>query len=119
MGRDRAFEDAFLADVERLAQLQGGSGGVPVGHFTRLIRERLEIGDQRYGQRFMGRDGFGEALEEPCDAVAWALLELQRRRAAGTPADVLTEARMEIAAAAVHAARADQAIRRAQRIVAE
>ena len=117
MGRDPAFEEEFLGLVERMAVVQGGASAPPVGHFLRLVRDRLDLGDRLYGQRFLERDGMAEALEEPCDAVAWSLLELQRRRAAGENGDGWDEARMELVAAAVLMARGDQAMRRAQRIL--
>lgn len=114
MSRDRAFEDRFLADVEHVATIGGGH---QAAHFTRLVRERLALGDRLYGDRYLTRDGMGEALEEPCDAIAWALLELQRRRAIGTPPEQLEAARAEIVGAAAQLAAGDASLRRAQRIL--
>lgn len=118
MIRDPAYEDEFLADLDRHAALQGGLAHQPVGGFVRLVRERLDLGQRVHGDRFLGRDCLAEALEEPCDAVAWGLLELQRLRRAGTDPVALEEARLEILGAAVMAARADQCLRRARRLLA-
>lgn len=117
MSRDRAYEDEFLSDVDRLAAMQAGAGHQPIDHFIRLVRERLDLGDRLYGDRFLTSDNMREALDEPCDAVTWSLLELQRQRLAGADAELVAEARMEIIGAAVLAARADQGLRRAQRLL--
>ncbi len=91
MIRDPAYEDEFLADLDRHAALQGGLAHQPVGGFVRLVRERLDFGQRVHGDRFLGRDCLAEALEE---------------------------ARLEILGAAVMAARADQCLRRARCLLA-
>jgi hypothetical protein len=77
--RDAAFEDAFLRQVEERVHRQFG---VDAGPFVALVRARLEKGQREYGDaslRDRTVDRLGEAIEEPCDATAWALLDMQVR----------------------------------------
>lgn len=107
MGRDVLLEDATLRlgceMAERCHNVLGGS-------FARLVRDRLELGEQRFGDAFETRDNLVEALEEPPDAAAYALLELDRL--AGRVGDEgWQELRMRVVAVIAAAAHLDRRLR--------
>lgn len=82
--------------------------------FTRLVTERLIKGALRYGEgSFLKRDNLAEAIEEPPDACAYALLELQRVGPSLSEVDrqELRQYTLGVTAAAINL---DAAIRRLQ-----
>jgi hypothetical protein len=81
-------------------------------HFRHLVRSRLAIGDDRYGNSYLEKDNLSEAAEEPADCAAWGLLHLQ---ACGDrlSEDEFQELKMLIVGMVHASAQADIATRRA------
>ena len=111
--RDRAFEQAFLDQVRDRAQRQAG---IDATAFVDLVKHRLDLGSRVYGDRNLqdrSFDHLAEALEEPCDATAYSLMEMTARNfydddeGGGALAYHLLEA-------AVHGAILDHHLRRAR-----
>lgn len=72
-GRDAGWELRFLRKAEQIADKHTG--------FLPRVLERLELGDARYGDEWLGRsieDLLREAREEMVDSPAWLLLAVQR-----------------------------------------
>jgi hypothetical protein len=81
--RDYALE----LEVLRLAEEVNSRthNGETSGSFERRLFSRLDQGDVDYGDAYLSRDSsdddnLREAAQEPLDAAAWSLLELQRLR---------------------------------------
>lgn len=75
-GRDEAAEIRFLRKAEQIADKHTG--------FMPRVLERLELGDQRYGDQWLNtsiEDLLREAREEMVDGPAWLLLAVQRLQA--------------------------------------
>ena len=73
--RDPILE-AELLDLGCAQLVEGGAA------FRHLVRHRLTLGDERYGDAYLTpkKDNLDEALEESADGAAWPMLELQRLR---------------------------------------
>ncbi len=75
--RNPTEESSILREAETLCQraYHSNSGG----RFERLVFQRLQKGAQRYGEMdYLSKDNIDEAILEPPDAAAYAILELQR-----------------------------------------
>ena len=75
MGRDSEYERIFL---EQLVKDAHRRHGVDVAPFTMAVRERLNQGESRYGDRFLQEDNHSQIAQEAPDVVGYALLEIQR-----------------------------------------
>lgn len=74
--RDQNEEAKLLEEAAILCQRVYGESS---GAFARLVFERFKKGAEEYGEsRFLTVDCLVEALEEPADAAAWGMLDLQR-----------------------------------------
>lgn len=82
MGRDSEYERIFL---DQLAKDAHRRHGVDVGPFTVAVRERLNQGEARHGDRFLGEDNHSQIAQEAPDVVGYALLEIQRINHLGEP----------------------------------
>ena|ERR1035437_8048805 len=102
--RNADWEGAFL---ESLAYEVANRVGADIEPFVLTVKERLENGREKYGDR-VGRDLFAELLEETPDIVGYTLLELQN---VGEPPDDVHRFLFE---ACIHAAIADDFVRAAR-----
>lgn len=75
MARDSEYERIFL---EQLVKDAHRRHGVDVGPFTIAVRERLNQGESRYGDKFLGEDNHSQIAQEAPDVVGYALLEIQK-----------------------------------------
>lgn len=75
MGRDSEYERIFLDQLVKDAHRRHG---VDVGPFTVAVRERLNKGESRYGDRFLDEDNHSQIAQEAPDVVGYALLEIQK-----------------------------------------
>ena len=109
--RDTVTEGDLLTDGAELADRVYGQRSAP---FARVVATRLAKGAAEYGDNaFLARDNLIEALEEPPDATAYALLEYQRLAPGLSPVDraELRQYTLGVIAAAVNL---DAALRRLQ-----
>jgi hypothetical protein len=99
--RDLEYEQRFLAEAERIAERRFG---IPTSGFQSSVSRRLEMGQKLYGNAFLEKDLAVEAIEEAWDSGAYAVLEAQKRMAAGVEDDAMAWHVFEIAchAAAIH-----------------
>lgn len=118
VGRDHAFETAFLTETIELAQRVEN---VNAPGFPGAVFERLEKGEAEYHDGWAGRDWrelIAEALQEGPDMVGWGILFLQRVKGE-LPEGEWQDLRMICHRAAAHAAAADSAFRELQRVAGE
>jgi hypothetical protein len=78
--------------------------------FSRLVKDRLDLGDVRYGSEFLYRDNLVEATEESADLGAYPILDVQRCRGRMTDSE-WGEYRMHAVAVIHAAAKADLELR--------
>lgn len=85
---------------------------VPAGALLRHVRERMAAGEHVFEEgEFRARTtNMQNALEEPPDAVGWAMLELERQHDL-MPDEQWQELRMATAAAIACAANLDHALK--------
>lgn len=99
--RDRDLEQELFALA---VELNERAHGEHPGSFASRVFERLEIGEDRYGDEYLHRDNLAEAQEETPDTVAYSLLELQRLRPSVSDDDwqELRMAALGVIATAIH-----------------
>lgn len=109
-GRDLGIEADLLTTIDRLAATAIGYG------FGAAVVSRLDLGERRYGNAFVGRtvpDLLGEAIEEAVDLPAWAALAYQQAVRLDTDQSTLDALRQMIVSAGVAAAHAHVELDRA------
>jgi hypothetical protein len=107
--RDRQYEDAFLQAAADMAATQFGT---QTQEFVASVQRRLEVGQERYGDRSLKRplaELRRELLEECWDIGAWGALAAQRQPLGEFEDD---DAAWHLHQAVVHAAAADWHLRR-------
>jgi transcription initiation factor TFIIIB Brf1 subunit/transcription initiation factor TFIIB len=113
--RDRELEAELFTLA---AELNERAHGEHPGSFASRVFDRLEMGQQRYGDEYLHRDNLTEAAEETPDAAAYVLLELHRLRPT-VDEDDWQELRMAALAAMSAAIHCDVALMRMVRLRAE
>lgn len=76
--RNEEYETAFLAAA---AADSARRFGLAAEGFPLAVKRRLILGQERYGNTFIGKDLPHETLEEAWDAGAYAVLDAQKRLA--------------------------------------
>ncbi len=110
--RDPQFEEVYLEQVVEEAQRRAG---VDVSAYVQRVRDRLELGAERYqddGFLNPDRDNLAEVCDETPDVAGYSLLELQALNRGPSPPDGVHHHLFE---ASVHAAIADWHARQARR----
>lgn len=79
MPYDRCAADVWLIELGREIERVG----YPPEPFLTRVRERLELGDQEYGDRYRTLDLIQEGREETWDLAAYAALDTELRNTAG------------------------------------
>lgn len=114
--RDHTFEDQALADASWLCE-RVCSRRAPF--YARAVRERLAMGEHRYGpENYLRIDGLTEASEETSDLGAYLLLELQKLRPLMRDED-FQEFRQRTLDAIAHTAAAHEALGELRRMRSE
>jgi len=108
MARNPSYEESWRDHLGLRVQ---ALYDVTIGALDRMVLRRLELGRERYGDDdFLDKDMIREAHEETADCVVYALLESEKRIAAGR-----SDGLHDLEQAAIHAAMADHHFRRAGR----
>lgn len=109
--RSTAYEQAFLEAAETQAPLVGPG-------WTTRCRQRLAMGQEMYGSKFMRLDNLLETMEETPDIATYTVLELEKHIALGLDPLVVEVARLDLVKAAALACEADWYVQRARETLA-